>query len=95
MFTVFQNIFLYVALVGLAFLLPILVAKSKTIHLLQSRLLNYWRSLTPFGRIAVMSFLTIGILYGGSKQGGEKCLNVRMLECLNERKVLSYAQKKA
>ena len=91
MYTVFQNIFLYVALVGLAFLLPILVAKSKTILLLQSRLLNYWRSLTPFGRIAALSFLTIGILYGGSKTNSPPRLTMRSSSNIK----MSYAERKA
>ena len=67
MLDIFQKVLLYAALTGLAFLLPILVVKSKTTLLVQERLLSNWRSLSPFGRIVALSFLTIGILYGGSK----------------------------
>ena len=91
MFTVLQNIFLYVALAGLAFLLPILVAKSKTVLLLQPRLLNYWRSLSPFGRIVALSFLTIGILYGGSKTNSPPRLTMRSSSNIK----MSYAERKA
>ena len=91
MVDVFQKVLLYAALAGLAFLLPILIAKSKAILLLQARLLNYWRSLTPLGRIAVMSFLTIGILYGGSKTNSAPRLT--MMRPTPSTK-MSYAERK-
>ena len=91
MVDVFQKVLLYVALTGLVFLLPILIAKSKAILLLQARLLNYWRSLTPLGRIAVMSFLTIGILYGGSKTNSAPRLT--MMRPTPSTK-MSYAERK-
>ena len=92
MFTVFQNIFLYVALGGLAVLLPILIAKSKTILLAQEGLLSYWRSLTPFGRIAVISFLTASILYGGSKTNSPPRLTIMRPTSITK---ISYAERKA
>ena len=91
MVDVFQKVLLYAALTGLAFLLPILIAKSKTILILQERLLNYWRSLTPFGRIAVVSFLTASILYGGSKTNSPPRLT--MMRPTPSAK-MSYAERK-
>ena len=92
MFTVSQNIFLYMALGGLALVLPILIAKSKTILLAQERLLSYWHSLSPFGRVAVMSFLTASILYGGSKTNSPPRL---MMMRLTSNTKISYAERKA
>ena len=88
----FQNAVLYAALAGLAFLLPILIAKSKTIFLAQERLLSYWRSLTPFGRIVALSFLTASILYGGSKTNSAPRLTM-MLPISSTK--MSYAERKA
>ena len=65
MVDIFQKTLLCAALAGLAVMLPILVARSNTALLIQERLLSFWRSLSPFGRIVVMSFLTVSILYGG------------------------------
>ncbi len=103
MYEIFQSVFLGVALVGLALALVVLVARSRTLRIVQARQQALWSTLTPCGRAISVSVLTVCILYGGGKQGVEKCLNVqvseclnvRMLECLNEGKVLLYAQKKA
>jgi hypothetical protein len=42
MFTVFQNIFLYVALGGLAVALTLLAVRSETLRVVQARLLALW-----------------------------------------------------
>lgn len=91
MLDIFQKVLLYAALTGLAFLLPILVVKSKTTLLVQERLLSNWRSLSPFGRIVALSFLTIGILYGGSKTNSPPRLTMRSASNIK----MSYAERKA
>ena len=90
MVDIFQSTLLYTALAGLAVMLPILVARSNTALLIQERLLSFWRSLSPFGRIVVMSFLTVSILYGGSKPNSPVKLTTRPSV-----PVTSYAEKKA
>ena len=92
MLDIFQKVLLYAALAGFAFLLPILVVKSKTTLLVQERLLSNWRSLSPLGRIVALSFLTIGILYGGSKTNSPPRLT--MMRPTPSTK-MSYAERKA
>ena len=80
MVDVFQKALLYAALGGLAVALTLLAVRSETLRVVQARLLSLWGALTPSGRVISVSLLAISILYGGGKQGGEKCLNVRMFE---------------
>ncbi|MBQ2625600.1 MAG: hypothetical protein IJG18_10955, partial [Kiritimatiellae bacterium] len=55
------------ALYGLAASLALMLLRSRIARDTFARLLSVWRSLTAFGRVAVCSFLLIGILIGGDK----------------------------
>ena len=91
MYTVFQNIFLYVALGGLAVALTLLAVRSETLRVVQARLLALWGALTPSGRVISVSLLAISILYGGGKTNSLP----RMMTRSSALTQLTYAQKKA
>ena len=63
----FQTVLLRLALCGLAASVVLLVLRSRLVRDAFARLMSAWRSLTAFGRVAVCSFLLIGILIGGDK----------------------------
>ena len=63
----FQTVLLRLALCGLAASVALLVLRSRLVRDAFARLVSIWRSLTAFGRVAVCSFLLIGILIGGDK----------------------------
>ncbi|MBQ3099009.1 MAG: hypothetical protein IJC66_12720, partial [Kiritimatiellae bacterium] len=67
MATLFQTVLMRLALCGLAASLALLLLRSRIARDTFARLLSVWRSLTAFGRVAVCSFLLIGILIGGDK----------------------------
>ena len=67
MVALFQIVLMRLALCGLAASLLLLTLRSRIAHDVFARLLSIWRSLTAFGRVAVCSFLLIGILIGGDK----------------------------
>ena len=63
----FQTALMHLALCGLAASVALLVLRSRLVRDAFARLVSIWRSLTAFGRVAVCSFLLIGILIGGDK----------------------------
>ena len=67
MAALFQTVLMRLALCGLAASLVLLALQSRLTRDTFARLLSIWRSLTAFGRVAVCSFLLIGILIGGDK----------------------------
>jgi len=67
MAALFQTVLMRLALCGLAASLLLLVLRSRIARDTFARLLSIWRSLTAFGRVAVCSFLLIGVLVGGDK----------------------------
>ena len=67
MTALFQTVLMRLALCGLAASLLLLVLRSRIARDTFARLLSIWRSLTAFGRVAVCSFLLIGVLVGGDK----------------------------
>ena len=64
---VFHVVLMRLALCGLAASLLLLALRSRIARDTFARLLSIWRSLTAFGRVAVCSFLLIGVLVGGDK----------------------------
>ena len=70
MVALFQTVLMHVALCGLAASLLLLALRSRIARDTFARLLSIWRSLTAFGRVAVCSFLLIGVLVGGDKTNG-------------------------
>ena len=67
MMALFQTVLMRLALCGLATSLFVLVLRSRMARDTFARLLSIWRSLTAFGRVAICSFLLIGVLVGGDK----------------------------
>ncbi|MDE3275546.1 MAG: hypothetical protein PUJ80_05925 [Verrucomicrobiota bacterium] len=67
MAAIFQTVLMRLALHGLAASLALMLLRSRIARDTFARLLSVWRSLTAFGRVAVCSFLLIGILIGGDK----------------------------
>jgi len=67
MAALFQTVLMRLALCGLAASLLLLVLRSRIARDTFARLLSIWCSLTAFGRVAVCSFLLIGVLVGGDK----------------------------
>ena len=70
MVALFQIALVRFALCGLAVSLLLLALRSRIARDTFARLLSIWRSLTAFGRVAVCSFLLIGVLVGGAKTNG-------------------------
>ena len=67
MAALFQIVLMRLALCGLAASLVLLALRSRIARDTFVRLLSIWRSLTVFGRVAVCSFLLVGVLIGGDK----------------------------
>ena len=63
----FQTVLTRLALCGLAASLILLALRSRMARDAFARMLSIWRSLTAFGRVAVLSFLLIGFNFGSSK----------------------------
>ena len=70
MAALFQTVLMRLALCGLAVSLLLLTLRSRIARDTFARLLSIWRSLTAFGRVAICSFLLIGVLVGGDKTNG-------------------------
>ena len=70
MMVIFQTVLMRLALCGLAASLVVLLLRSRIARNTFARLLSIWRSLTAFGRVAVCSFLLMGVLVGGDKTNG-------------------------
>ena len=70
MVALFQTVLMHVALCGLAASLLLLALRSRIVRDTFARLLSIWCSLTAFGRVAVCSFLLVGVLVGGDKTNG-------------------------
>ncbi len=66
----FQSVVMRLALCGVAVSLVLLALRSRMVRETFARLLSVWRSLTAFGRVAVCSFLLLGVLVGGDKTNG-------------------------
>ena len=75
----FQTALMRLALCGLATSLLVLVLRSRMARDTFARLLSIWRSLTAFGRVAVCSFLLVGVLVGGDKTNGVNNLPPQMM----------------
>ena len=82
MAVIFQTALMRLALCGLAASLLLLVLRSRIARDTFARLLSIWRSLTAFGRVAVCSFLLIGVLVGGDKTNGVNNLPPQMMKIL-------------
>ena len=63
----FQNVVMRLALCGLGVSLAAMALRSRPVRDAFARMLAIWRGLTAFGRLAVCSFLLVGILVGGDK----------------------------
>ena len=63
----FQNAVMRLALCGLGVSLAAMALRSRPVRDAFARMLAIWRGLTAFGRLAVCSFLLVGILVGGDK----------------------------
>ena len=63
----FQNGVMRLALWGLGVSLAAMALRSRPVRDTFARMLAIWRGLTVFGRLAVCSFLLVGILVGGDK----------------------------
>ena len=79
MTALFQTALMRLALCGLAVSLALLTLRSRIARYTFARLLSSWRSLTAFGRVAVCSFLLIGVLVGGDKTNGVNNLPPQMM----------------
>ena len=79
MAALFQTALMRLALCGLAVSLALLTLRSRIARDTFARLLSIWRSLTAFGRVAVCSFLLIGVLVGGDKTNGVNNLPPQMM----------------
>ena len=66
----FQSVVMRLALCGLVVSLAVFALRSRMVRDTFARLLSVWRSLTELGRVAVCSFLLIGVLVGGDKTNG-------------------------
>ena len=76
----FQNGVMRLALWGLGVSLVAMALRSRPIRAAVVRLLAIWRGLTAFGRLAVCSFLLVGILVGGDKTNSVNNLPPQMLQ---------------
>ena len=63
----FQNVVMRLAMCGLGVSLAAMALRSRPVRVAFARMLAIWRGLTVFGRLAVCSFLLVGILVGGDK----------------------------
>ena len=79
MTALFQTVLMRLALCGLAASLLVLTLRSRIARDTFARLLSIWRSLTAFGRVAVCSFLLVGVLVGGDKTNGVNNLPPQMM----------------
>ena len=79
MMALFQTVLMRLALCGLAASLVVLLLRSRIARDTFARLLSIWRSLTAFGRVAVCSFLLIGVLVGGDKTNSVNNLPPQMM----------------
>ena len=79
MTALFQTVLMRLALCGLAASLVLLALRSRIARDTFARLLSIWRSLTAFGRVAVCSFLLVGVLVGGDKTNGVNNLPPQMM----------------
>ena len=62
-----QNVVMRLAMCGLGVSLAAMALRSRPVRVAFARMLAIWRGLTVFGRLAVCSFLLVGILVGGDK----------------------------
>ena len=79
MAALFQTVLMRLALCGLAVSLLLLTLRSRIARDTFARLLSIWRSLTAFGRVAICSFLLVGVLVGGDKTNGVNNLPPQMM----------------
>ena len=76
----FQNVVMRLALCGLAVSLAAMALRSRPVRDAFVRMLEIWRGLTAFGRLAVCSFLLVVILVGGDKTNSVNNLLPQMLQ---------------
>ncbi len=76
----FQNAVMRLALCGLGVSLAAMALRSRPVRAAFARMLAIWRGLTAFGRLAVCSFLLVGILVGGDKTNSVNNLLPQMLQ---------------
>ena len=75
----FQNVVMRLALCGLGVSLAAMALRSRPVRVAFARMLAIWRGLTAFGRLAVCSFLLVGILVGGDKTNSVGSLPLRQM----------------
>ena len=76
----FQNGVMRLAMCGLGVSLAAMALRSRPVRDAFARMLAIWRGLTAFGRLAVCSFLLVGILVGGDKTNSVNNLPPQMLQ---------------
>ena len=76
----FQNGVMRLAMCGLGVSLAAMALCSRPVRAAAVRMLAIWRGLTAFGRLAVCSFLLVGILVGGDKTNSVNNLLPQMLQ---------------
>jgi len=82
MVTLFQTLLMHLAVCGLVASLVLLALRSRMARDAFARLCFIWRSLTAFGRVAVCSFLLVGVLVGGDKTNSVNNLPPQMMSPL-------------
>ena len=82
MVTLFQTLLMHLALCGLVASLVLLALRSRMAREAFARLCFIWRSLTALGRVAVCSFLLVGVLVGGDKTNSVNNLPPQMMSPL-------------
>jgi len=82
MVTLFQTALMRLAVCGLVASLLLLALRSRMARDAFARLCSIWRSLTAFGRVAVCSFLLVGVLVGGDKTNSVNNLPPQMMSPL-------------
>ena len=82
MVTIFQTVLMHLAVCGLVASLVLLTLRSRMALDAFTRLCSIWRSLTAFGRVAVCSFLLVGVLVGGDKTNSVNNLPPQMMSPL-------------
>ena len=82
MVTLFQTALMRLAVCGLVASLLLLTLRSRMARDAFARLCFIWRSLTALGRVAIGSFLLVGVLVGGDKTNSVNNLPPQMMSPL-------------
>ena len=78
----FQNVVMRLALCGLGVSLVAMALRSRPVRAAVVRMLAIWRGLTALGRVAIGSFLLVGVLVGGDKTNSVNNLPPQMMSPL-------------